>query len=278
VGDLAEIVAHRRDREPVPEGAAVPPVVQDLDDALALLGDGGADLGDGCRIGAGALQEPAVPAERLGRRIARDALEPLVDVDQGPIGQPGIGDGDTLGGDVEGPVLQRELIRQSSFLKACGASDRAGSPRLRRGALAAGPLQKPTRTPAQRRSESQATAGPARTGQTAPIATAVIWMQRFAVMRTPTSSPPGPPRRSAGAPPFPVAAHRLILSVRRCCSILHRATDNELSWWRHAPDPDAMSYARDARRRSPTEGGCMSAFVPITQVVVAVAIFNVWLA
>jgi hypothetical protein len=148
VGDLAELVAHRRDREPVPEGGAVPPVVQDLDDALALLGDGGADLGDRCRIGVGALQEPAVPAERLGRRVPRDALEPLVDVDEGPIGQPGIGDGDALGRDVEGPVLQRELIRQGPFLKAGGGAARAGSPPLRPGTPAAGPLQKRTRTPA----------------------------------------------------------------------------------------------------------------------------------
>ena len=64
------------------------------------------------------------------------------------MGQPGIGDGDALGRDVEGPVLQRELIRQSPFLKACGGTDRAGSPPLRPGALAAGPLQKRTRTPA----------------------------------------------------------------------------------------------------------------------------------
>jgi hypothetical protein len=165
VGDLAALVAHRRDREPVPEGGAVPPVVQDLDDALALLGEGGADLGDRGRIGAGALQEPAVPAERLGRRVPRDALEPLVDVDEGPIGQPGIGDGDALSRDVEGPVLQRELIRERPFLKACGGTGssvlrsrlessrdrlatRAGSPPVRPGALTAGPPQKRTRTPA----------------------------------------------------------------------------------------------------------------------------------
>ena len=146
VGDLAELVAHRRDREPVPEGGAVPPVVQDLDDALSLVGDGGADLGRRGRIGGGALQEPAVPAERLGHRVLRDALEPLVDVDERPIGQPGIGDGDALGRDVEGPVLQRELIRQSPFLKACGGTDRAGSPPLRPGAPAAGRLQRLPRT------------------------------------------------------------------------------------------------------------------------------------
>jgi hypothetical protein len=148
VGDFAALVAHRRDREPVPEGGPVPPVVQDLDDALALLGESGADLGDRRRIGAVTLQEPAVPAERLGRRVPRDALETLVDVDERPISQPGIGDGDALRGDVEGPVLQSELIGQSPFLKACGGTDRAGCPPLRRGALAAGPRQKRTRTPA----------------------------------------------------------------------------------------------------------------------------------
>jgi hypothetical protein len=148
VGDLAEPIAYGRDREPVPEGGAVPPVVQDLDDALALLGDGGADLGNRCRIGAGTLQEPAVPAERLGQGVPRDALEPFVDVDQGPIRQPGIGDGDALGRDGEGPVLQRELIRQRSFLKACGGTARTGSSPLRPGTLTAGPLQKRTRTPA----------------------------------------------------------------------------------------------------------------------------------
>jgi hypothetical protein len=41
VGDLAEVVADLRDGEPVPERGAVTPVVQELDDALALPGDGG---------------------------------------------------------------------------------------------------------------------------------------------------------------------------------------------------------------------------------------------
>jgi hypothetical protein len=107
-----------------------------------------ADLGNRGRIGVGALQEPAVPAQHLGHGVPRDALEPLVDVDEGPIGQPGIGDGDALGRDGEGPVLQRELIRQRPFLKARGGTARAGSPSLRPGALAAGPFQKRTRTPA----------------------------------------------------------------------------------------------------------------------------------
>ena len=128
VGDLAELVADRRDREPVPERGAVPPVVQDLDDALALLGDRGADLRHRGRVGVGALQEPAVPPEHLGGRVPRHALEALVDVDEGPIGQPGVGDGDALGRDVERPVLQRELIRQRPFLKAGGGTDSGREP------------------------------------------------------------------------------------------------------------------------------------------------------
>ena len=80
-------------------------------------------------------------------RVARHALEPLVDVDEGPIGQPGIGNRDALGRDVEGPVLQRELIRQSPFRKACGVAARAGHPPLRRSA-APGALQKRTCRPA----------------------------------------------------------------------------------------------------------------------------------
>ena len=117
VGDLAELVANRRDREPVPERGAVPPVVQDLDDALALLGDGGPDLRHRGRIGAGALQEPAVPAQHLRHGVPRHTLEALVGVDEGPIGQPGVGNGDALGRDVERAVLQRELIRQRTFLE-----------------------------------------------------------------------------------------------------------------------------------------------------------------
>ena len=130
------------------QGELEPCPIQDPDGSIVSNIRDCADLGRRGRIGVGALQEPAVPAERLGHRVSRDALEPLVDVDEGPIGQPGIGDGDALGRDVEGPVLQRELIRQSPFLQACGGTDRAGSPPLRPGALAAGPLQKRTCTPA----------------------------------------------------------------------------------------------------------------------------------
>ena len=118
VGDLAEVVADRRDGEPVPERGAVTPVVQDLDEALALLGDGGADLRNGVRVGAGPLQEPAVPAQHFRNRVPRHPLEALVHVDEGAVGQPGVGDGDALGRDVERAVLQRELIRQRSFVKA----------------------------------------------------------------------------------------------------------------------------------------------------------------
>lgn len=126
MGDFALLVADRRNGEPVPERGPVPAVVQDLDDALALLGDGRADLGDRGRIRVGPLEKPAVPPKHLGGGIAGHALEALVHVDERAIRETGVGNGDALGRDVERPVLQRELIPGRPLLQAGDERRRSG--------------------------------------------------------------------------------------------------------------------------------------------------------
>jgi hypothetical protein len=102
------LVADRRDGEPVPERRPVPPVVEDLDDALAFRLDCLADVLRGSRVGARTLEEAAVPAGHLRHRVAGDPRETLVGVDQRAVRQPGIGNRDPLGSHIERTVLQRE--------------------------------------------------------------------------------------------------------------------------------------------------------------------------
>jgi hypothetical protein len=118
VRDLAALAAHRRDGKPVPERRTVPPVVQDFDDALALVLECRADLCHGGGSAARALQEPAVPAEYLRYGKSRDALEPLIGIDERTAGQPRVRDGDALRRDIERAVLQVELICQRLRLEA----------------------------------------------------------------------------------------------------------------------------------------------------------------
>ena len=108
VRHVARAVPDGRDRQPVPERAAVLAVVQDLDEARAGLGERRADLGRRGRVGARSLQEPAVPPHHVRDRVAGDPLEALVGVDQRLARLARVGDGESLGCDLERAVLQRE--------------------------------------------------------------------------------------------------------------------------------------------------------------------------
>ena len=105
---LARAVPDRRDRQPVPERAAVLAVVQDLDNARTGFGQRRTDLGHRGRVGGGPLQEPAVPPHHVRNRVAGDPLEALVGVDQRLVRLARVGDGEPLGCDLERAVLQRE--------------------------------------------------------------------------------------------------------------------------------------------------------------------------
>jgi hypothetical protein len=75
-------VPDRRDRHAVGERRAVLADVVHDDDRRAPLLDRRPHGRDGVRLGVGALQEPAVAAEDVGRRVAGQALERGVDVQQ----------------------------------------------------------------------------------------------------------------------------------------------------------------------------------------------------
>ena len=115
MGDLAGVVPHGGDGQAVPERRAVLAAVEDLDGAVAAGDQGVADLLHGLRVGVIPLQELAVAVQRLLGRVAGQALEALVDVDQRTARQAGVRDGDALGGHRERPVLQvQPLIDVSS--------------------------------------------------------------------------------------------------------------------------------------------------------------------
>ena len=107
---LAGGATHRRDRQAIPERRPILPVVQELHDARALRVEGGPNRRHIVGVGEGPLEEPAVAAEDFVGRVAGHPLEAFVHIDKRLVGEAGVGDGDALGGDVEGLVLQGEPL------------------------------------------------------------------------------------------------------------------------------------------------------------------------
>jgi hypothetical protein len=68
--------------------------------------DGMVHLGDGCRIGGGALQKAAVPAHHLVAVVAGNALKSGVAVDQRIVRSGCIRDDDAVAGGSDGAVAQ----------------------------------------------------------------------------------------------------------------------------------------------------------------------------
>ena len=101
---------HGRNRQAIPERRPVLPVIQELHDAWALRFEGGPNRRHIVGVGEGPLEEPAVAAQDFVGRVAGHPLEPFVRIDKRLVGQAGVGDGDALGGDVEGLVLQGEPL------------------------------------------------------------------------------------------------------------------------------------------------------------------------
>ena len=92
IGELSRGVPDRRHQQPVPEGLARLAIVENVEpDGLPVL-HGGADLRHGLRVGLGALQETAVPADDLLARIAGEPAERVVDEDDRVVRQAGIRD------------------------------------------------------------------------------------------------------------------------------------------------------------------------------------------
>ncbi len=88
----------RREEKQVPEHRAVAAVVDHPFDAAAFLGDALPYARRGLLVGRLALQETAVAAHRLARRIQRDGRERVVDGDHGVVGLGGIGQHHRLAG------------------------------------------------------------------------------------------------------------------------------------------------------------------------------------
>ncbi len=82
----------RADEERVPEGAAIPAIVQHLQRHVGAVGDGGAEGGDAVGVRPRALHEAAVAADHLLRRVARHLLEGLVGEDDRIVGLVGVRD------------------------------------------------------------------------------------------------------------------------------------------------------------------------------------------
>jgi hypothetical protein len=104
---LAVAVEDRADRELVPERGAVAAVVEQRDGHRLAGAQRRPDRGDGGRVGARALQEPAVAAHRLLEGVPGDPAEGGVDPDQRVVRPAWVGDRERdVGGD-DGPLAQR---------------------------------------------------------------------------------------------------------------------------------------------------------------------------
>ena len=90
----ARRIEHRRNRQPVPERSAVFAVVEDVALDRPTGADRGANLGDDGAVGVGALEQAAVAADKIRRRITAKGAETVVDVDQWIVGLARIGDRD----------------------------------------------------------------------------------------------------------------------------------------------------------------------------------------
>jgi hypothetical protein len=106
VDQLTRTIEHRGDRHLVPEGRAVPAVVQQhLGDRLAGA-QSGDDPVDGRTVGGRPLQQSAVAADDLGRAVLGEPGEGGIDPDQRVVLAARVGDREgRLGGD-HGPVAQ----------------------------------------------------------------------------------------------------------------------------------------------------------------------------
>ena len=92
IGDVAAFVEDWRDQQPVPEHLAATPIVAQVDLDRTPRVDRRPHPGDLRRIGRGPLQEAAITADELARRIAGQTAEAVVDEDDRIVGQARIGD------------------------------------------------------------------------------------------------------------------------------------------------------------------------------------------
>lgn len=94
VRDGARLVVDGAEGDAVPVGVAVLPIVHEVDGRGVAGVDGGAEFGDGVRVGDVALEEPTVATGRLRGVVARDVREPLVHVDERFVVGGDVGDGE----------------------------------------------------------------------------------------------------------------------------------------------------------------------------------------
>mmetsp|Transcript_6625 Transcript_6625/g.20142 ORF Transcript_6625/g.20142 Transcript_6625/m.20142 type:complete len:415 (-) Transcript_6625:14-1258(-) len=117
VDDLAVGVAEGGDKELVPEGRAVGLVVEEADGGVDAVGDALADDVDHLGIGPGPLEEAAVAADDLLDPVAGEVEEALRGVDDGVVGEGGVGDGEVALGGLEGhhqsKIGLHELLRRA---------------------------------------------------------------------------------------------------------------------------------------------------------------------
>ena len=92
VGELARLVVHGGEQQPVPESGPVPAVVPEVQLDRAPLLDGAPHPGDRIGVGVGSLQEAAISPDDLLARVAGQAAERVVDEHDRIVGQTQVGD------------------------------------------------------------------------------------------------------------------------------------------------------------------------------------------
>ena len=101
MGEPPGVIAHRGDMQLVPEGPAVASIVPHHGANVLPLGERGTHRGDHVRFRVGALQESAVAAEDLVRRITGQLDKRRVDVDERVVVGKAVGDGDAQTGVID---------------------------------------------------------------------------------------------------------------------------------------------------------------------------------
>ena len=115
VDDAVVLISEGSDEELVPERRSVGLVVEDARRCIRAVGDGLPYDVDCLGIGSGALEEATVPSEDLLPGITREFVETLAGVDDGIVGEAGVGQDEVLlaGGEArnEAKVRLDQLLR-----------------------------------------------------------------------------------------------------------------------------------------------------------------------